>query len=400
MAVAVNLSLPAPDADALAHSERLRTRLRETIAARGAMPFSEFMQQCLYAPGLGYYSAGAAKFGPAGDFITAPELGPLFARCVARLLAPLLPGLGEQAAVLELGGGSGAFAADALQALAQLDALPARYRILEPSADLRERQRERIAALPASLAARVDWIDHPPEAPWRGVLFANEVIDALPATRFTLRHGEVCEEHVALDGDGRFLRSDRPADALVSAAVRHLERDLGEPFPDGYRSELLPQLPYWMQAIAGSLEAGLMLFCDYGFPRREYYLPERRDGTLQAHYRHRAHNDVLRWPGLQDLTASVDFTALAEAGNGAGFGIAGYLSQAQFLIATGLPEIFETAHAATTDENARYRLAQEVKQLTLPGAMGERFQVLLLARGQEVVALPAGLLLADQSRRL
>jgi SAM-dependent MidA family methyltransferase len=400
MAVAVNLSLPAPDADALAHSERLRTRLRETIAARGAMPFSEFMQQCLYAPGLGYYSAGAAKFGPAGDFITAPELGPLFARCVARLLAPLLPGLGEQAAVLELGGGSGAFAADALQALAQLDALPARYRILEPSADLRERQRERIAALPASLAARVDWIDHPPEAPWRGVLFANEVIDALPATRFTLRHGEVCEEHVALDGDGRFLRSDRPADALVSAAVRHLERDLGEPFPDGYRSELLPQLPYWMQAIAGSLEAGLMLFCDYGFPRSEYYLPERRDGTLQAHYRHRAHNDVLRWPGLQDLTASVDFTALAEAGNGAGFGIAGYLSQAQFLIATGLPEIFETAHAATTDENARYRLAQEVKQLTLPGAMGERFQVLLLARGQEVVALPAGLLLADQSRRL
>lgn len=400
MAAAVNLSLPDPDADALAHSERLRTRLRETIAARGAMPFSEFMQQCLYAPGLGYYSAGAAKFGPAGDFITAPELGPLFARCVARVLAPLLPSLGAQASVLELGGGSGAFAADVLQALGELDALPARYRILEPSADLRERQRARIATLPAPLAARVDWIEGPPETPWRGVLFANEVIDALPATRFTLRHGEVCEEHVALDGEGRFLRSDRPADALVSAAVRHLERDLGTAFADGYRSELLPQLPYWMQAIAGALEAGLMLFCDYGFPRREYYLPERRDGTLQAHYRHRAHADVLRWPGLQDLTASVDFTALAEAGNGAGFGVVGYLPQAQFLIAAGLSDLFETAHATATDEAARYRLAQEVKQLTLPGAMGERFQALLLARGLEAVALPAELLLADQARRL
>ena len=396
----VNLSLPAPDADALAHSERLHTRLRESIAARGAMPFSEFMQQCLYAPGLGYYSAGAAKFGPAGDFITAPESGPLFAHCVARVLAPLLPSLGEQASVLELGGGSGAFAADALQALAQLDALPARYRILEPSADLRERQRARIAALPAPLAARVEWIERPPETAWRGVLFANEVIDALPATRFTLRHGEIYEEHVALDGEGRLLRTDRPADALVSAAVRRLERDLGAPFADGYRSELLPQLPYWMQAIAGSLEAGLMLFCDYGFPRREYYLPERRDGTLQAHYRHRAHTDVLRWPGLQDLTASVDFTALAEAGNGAGFGVAGYLPQAQFLIASGLQEIFETAHAAAADENTRYRLAQEVKQLTLPGAMGERFQALLLARGLDAVALPADLLLADQARRL
>ena len=324
----------------------------------------------------------------------------MFARCVARVLAPLLPSLGEQASVLELGGGSGAFAADALQALAQLDALPARYRILEPSADLRERQRARIAALPAPLAARVEWIERPPETAWRGVLFANEVIDALPATRFTLRHGEIYEEHVALDGEGRLLRTDRPADALVSAAVRRLERDLGAPFADGYRSELLPQLPYWMQAIAGSLEAGLMLFCDYGFPRREYYLPERRDGTLQAHYRHRAHTDVLRWPGLQDLTASVDFTALAEAGNGAGFGVAGYLPQAQFLIASGLQEIFETAHAAAADENTRYRLAQEVKQLTLPGAMGERFQALLLARGLDAVALPADLLLADQARRL
>ena len=375
--------------------------LREEIAAHGPVPFSRFMERCLYAPGLGYYSAGAAKFGAGGDFITAPELGGLFARCTANALAPVLRMLGADADVLELGGGSGAFAEAALQALAMLGAVPRRYRILEPSADLRERQRTRLAAaLPAALHARVEWLERPPEADWRGVLFANEVIDALPATRFSVRGGEVFEEHVALDGEGAFMRCERPADMLVAGAVRHLERDLGAPFADGYRSELLPQLPYWTQAVAASLRAGLMLFVDYGFPRREYYLPERVDGTLRAHYRQRAHNDPFLHPGLQDLTASVDFTALAEAGNSAGFEVAAYLPQAQFLIASGLQEAFAAEHAAAGDEAARYALAQQVKQLTLPGAMGERFQALVFVRGIDALPLPAELLAADQSGRL
>ena len=391
--------LPEPGADERAHSDRLLQLLREQIASHGPMPFSQYMERCLYAPGLGYYSAGRTKFGAAGDFVTAPELGELFARCVVSALQPVLAMLGEEADFLELGGGSGAFAEAALKALAASDTLPRRYLILEPSADLRERQCERLQAnLPAELNARVAWLDRPPEQEWRGVLFANEVIDALPATRFAMREGEVFEEYVALDGEGRLLRVDRPADALVAGAVRHVERDLGAEFADGYRSELLPQLPYWIQAVAGSLVAGVMLFVDYGYVRREYYLPERDDGTLMAHYRHHAHNDPLYLPGLNDLTASVDFTALAEAGNSAGFGVAAYMPQAQFLIGAGLQQVFEQLQPA--DERGRLQLAQQVRKLMLPDQMGERFQAMLLARGLEGLPLPAELLAADQGGRL
>jgi SAM-dependent MidA family methyltransferase len=393
--------LPDPGADERAHSDRLLQLLRTQIAAHGPMSFAQYMERCLYAPGLGYYSAGKTKFGEAGDFVTAPELGGLFARCVANAVQPVMAMLGAQADFLELGGGSGAFAEAALLALAEAGTPPRRYLILEPSADLRERQRERLAgALPADLNARVAWLDRPPEEAWRGVLFANEVVDALPTTRFTLRAGEVYEEHVTLDGEGRLMRTDRPADALVAGAVRHLERDLGRPFEDGYRSEVLPQLPYWVQAVAGSLEAGVMLFVDYGYVRREYYLPERREGTLMAHYRHHAHADPFHLPGLNDLTASVDFTALAEAGNSAGFGVAAYLPQAQFLLASGLQGAFEQAHAQAPDDFARHRLAQEVRRLTMPEQMGERFQAMLFARGLEVLPLAAELLAADQGGRL
>jgi len=393
--------LPEPSADERAHSDHLLQLLRELIAAHGPLPFAQYMERCLYAPGLGYYSAGKTKFGAAGDFVTAPELGELFARCVANVMQPALASLGEQADVLELGGGSGAFAEAALDALAAGGTLPRQYLILEPSADLRERQRERLQAkLPAELHARVRWLDRPPEQDWRGVLFANEVIDALPTTRFCVRGGEVYEEHVMLDGEGRLRRIDRPADALTAGAVRHVERDLGTGFADGYRSEILPQLPYWIQAVAGSLRAGLMLFVDYGYVRREFYLPERDDGTLMAHYRHHAHNDPLYLPGLNDLTASVDFTALAEAGNSAGFSVAAYLPQAQFLIGAGLQEVFEHAQAQATDEHERYRLAQQVKKLMLPEQMGERFQAMLLVRGLDDLPLPAGLLAADQGGRL
>jgi SAM-dependent MidA family methyltransferase len=392
---------PEPGADERAHSDHLLQLLREQIASHGPLPFSQYMERCLYAPGLGYYSAGKTKFGAAGDFVTAPELGELFARCVVNAVQPVLAMLGSDADFLELGGGSGAFAEAALKALAAGSTLPRQYLILEPSADLRERQRERLRAnLPAELNARVQWLDRPPEPDWRGVLFANEVIDALPATRFSLRDGEVFEEYVTLDGEGRLLRTDRPADALVAASVRHVERDLGSEFADGYRSEILPQLPYWIQAVAGSLVAGLVLFIDYGYVRREFYLPERDDGTLMAHYRHHAHNDPLYLPGLNDLTASVDFTALAEAGNSAGFGVAAYLPQAQFLIGAGLQDIFESEQAKIADEYGRYRLAQEVKKLMLPDQMGERFQAMLLARGLDMLPLPAELLASDQGGRL
>ena len=378
-------ALPPPDADALAHSERLRARIQEQIiAAGGAVPFSRFMELCLYAPGLGYYSAGATKFGEAGDFVTAPELGPLFAACVADSVAPVLRQLGPRADFVELGGGSGAFAEVALKKLLALDALPSRYAILEPSADLRARQQERLRnQLNPLLYDLVEWLDAPPAQTWNGVLFANEVIDALPTPRFTLRDGEVFEEHVALDGEGRFIRSDRPADALLSAAVRHVERQRDHAFPDGYRSELLPQLPYWLQAVIGDMDSGALLFVDYGYARGEYYNAQRGDGTLRAFRRHHLVEDVYAYPGLQDLTASVDFTALAEAGTNAGFDLAGYCSQATFLIGNRLEQNLAAAEARARDETAVHNLRQQAKRLTLPTEMGERFQAMGFERDVE-----------------
>jgi len=375
----LRIELPESTPAEREHSATLAGFIRNEIAANGPLPFSRFMELAMYAPGLGYYSAGKTKFGAAGDFITAPELGSVFARCVARAIAPTLRDIGTQAQMIELGGGSGAFAEDCLRELAELDALPARYDLLEPSADLRQRQSERLRQLPTDIAARVHWIDRPPEDDWQGVLFANEVIDALPATRFSIRDGEVFEEHV-IDTDEGFASIDLPADGFTANAVRHIERDLGHGLADGYRSEVLPQLPYWIQAVCGGLQRGMALFVDYGYARREFYRADRRDGTLMATYRHRSHTDVLSRVGLQDLTAFVDFGALAEAATGAGFRIAGLGTQADFLMANGLDAVFAQAYAAAADEAARYRLSQEVKRLTLPAEMGETFKVMAFER--------------------
>ncbi|MBW8368035.1 MAG: SAM-dependent methyltransferase [Arenimonas sp.] len=389
---------PAPDADAQAHSDRLLGLIRGQIAASGGViPFSRFMELALYAPGLGYYSAGARKFGAEGDFITSPELGPTFAQCVAEGAAQVFAQLDGDVDFFEIGSGSGAFAEAALLHLAAMDALPARYLILEPSADLRERQHARLAAsLAPDVFARVSWLDGPPESTWRGVLFANEVLDALPTPRFAVRGGEVYQEHVALDPQGALIRVDQPADALLHAAVRHVERYLGAPFAEGYRSELLPQLPYWIQAVGGLLQDGAMLFVDYGYPRQEYYLPERSDGTLVCHHRHRANGNPFHLPGLQDITAFVDFTALAEAGVNAGFDFAGYCAQTSFLINCGLAGRLADIEAID-DLVERHRRTNEVKRLTLPGEMGERFQVMGFQRGVDIRPLFAR---GDLSRRL
>lgn len=321
----------------------------------------------------------------------------MFAATVANAVAPVMQQLGPQARFLELGGGSGAFAEILLKRMLELDALPDRYAILEPSADLRERQRERLEkALVPPLFALVEWLDGPFDDDWDGMVFANEVIDALPTPRFLAKDGMIYEETVELDAQGAFVRGAQPADALLGAAVRHVEAYREKPFADGYRSELLPQLPYWIQAVAGGLKRGAMLFVDYGYPRNEFYQDERDDGTMRAFYRHHVHNDVYRWPGLQDLTASVDFTALAEAGTGAGFELAGYCTQASFLLGNGLDGLLEKAEART-DEIGRVRLRDQVKKLTLPTEMGERFQVMGFQRD---VTFEAAFLLGDLTWRL
>ena len=392
-----DFQLPTPGTDALEHSARLETFIREQIeAADGAIPFSRFMELALYAPGLGYYSAGATKFGEEGDFVTAPELGPVFAACVAEGVAPVMQQIGPQARFLELGGGTGAFAEVALKRLLELDALPDRYAILEPSAELRERQRERLQRrLVPPVFDLVEWLDAPFADDWNGVLFANEVIDALPTPRFAIEAGQVLEEHVVVE-EGRLSRALRPADAFLTNAVRHIEARTGHALPDGYRSEVLPQLPYWVQAVAGGLRRGAMLFVDYGHVRSEYYQHDRTDGTLRAYYRHRMHAEPLLWPGLQDITASVDFTALAEAGVAAGFDFAGYCNQANFLLGNGLAGVLERIEQVA-DPQERQKRHNEVKRLTLPSEMGERFQVMGFEKDVE---FGAAFLAGDLSYRL
>ena len=387
------------DPDAQAHSGRLADLIREQIAGNGGvLPFWRFMELALYAPGLGYYSAGATKLGPGGDFVTAPELGGLFAECVADALSPPLRTLGDDATFMEIGGGTGAFAEAAIGRLVATGAMPARYAILEPSADLRERQRERLrATLPTESFARVEWPQTPINTPWNGGGFGNEVTDALATWRFAVIGGEIHEEHVAVGDDGRFVRIDRPADALLSAAVRHVERHCRHDFADGYRSEVLPQLPYWLQAVIGGLRTGAILLIDYGYPRGEYYDLRRDDGTLRAFHRHRMVEDVFAHLGLQDITASVDFTAVAEAGSGAGFHFDGYCSQSAFLIGNGLERRLQAHEAHCADEAARYALRQQAKKLTLPGEMGERFQAIGFSRD---AGLGHAFLMGDLSFRL
>lgn len=388
--------LPEPDDHARAHSARLCQLIAGEIAAQGPMPFQRYMELALYAPGLGYYAAGAQKFGAAGDFITAPELGSVFAETLAEALATTLRQF-DSPVLMELGAGSGALAVDLLGALARRDALPARYRILERSADLRQRQRERIhEALPA-LADRVEWLDQPPAQPFDGAIVGNEVVDALACARFVVAPDGATE--LAVDvSDGRFVETRIPARPGVCAAFERIQRDLPARLPPGYTSEVIPELGAWLAVVSAPLRRGLVLLADYGYGRPEYYRPDRGDGTLICHYRQHAHADPYWYPGLNDLSASVDFTALAEAGINCGLDLVAYENQSGFLIGAGIETIF--SHLDTLDDRARLRITSQVKQLMLPGEMGERFKIMLLGRGIDETWLPDGLLGEGQRRML
>jgi SAM-dependent MidA family methyltransferase len=374
----MRVELPEPSPEERAHSDRVAALIRAEIAAAGgALDFSRYMELALYAPGLGYYSAGKTKFGAAGDFVTAPELGFLFARCVARALVPTLQATTGD--VLELGPGSGALAAELLLELERLGALPLHYRLLERSADLRARQREILQERCPHLLPRCEWLDAPPHAPWSGALIANEVLDALPVRVFALRDDQLFARAVACDAQGAFVWRDESADARLRSDVR---RTLGErihTLPQPYVSEICPLLAPWFAEVTRSLESGIALFIDYGYTRDEYYAPQRTLGTLRCHYRHRAHDDPLILPGIQDITAWVDFDALGEAALASGWRVNWLSSQSRFLLEHGLSGAFDAAFAAAT-EAGRYRLAQEAKNLMLPDQMGERFRAMQLLR--------------------
>jgi SAM-dependent MidA family methyltransferase len=380
--------LPAPSPEALAHSERLAKLIRKEIANHdGWIPFALYMELALYAPGLGYYTAGAQKFGAAGDFITAPELSQLFGRTLARQVAEILSHSAPH--ILELGAGSGKLAADMLAELEQLANLPDSYSILEVSADLRVRQQVLIAERLPHLLNRVHWLDALPER-FSGAFIANEVLDALPVHLVHWRDSAICERGVAL-ADNDFVWQERPiGDASLLQAAQQIS------VPDDYVSEICLAARGLINSLAQRLEQGTMLFIDYGFGAREYYHPQRSSGTLMCHYRHHAHDDPFYLPGLQDITAHVNFTDIAECGIDAGLELAGYTSQAHFLINCGITDLLKD----TSLENLRdyLPLSAQLQKLTSPAEMGELFKVIAL--GKKMAEPLCGFVRGDLTRSL
>jgi SAM-dependent MidA family methyltransferase len=372
-----DIMTPRLTVEEAAHSRAVAQRIAgEARAAGGWVSFEQFMDLALYAPGLGYYSAGSVKIGPGGDFVTAPELSDLFSRCVAEQCAQVLEHGGE---ILELGAGSGRMAGVILTELAARGCLPDRYAILEVSADLAERQRRRIATLPAGLAERVVWLERLPERPIDGVILANEVLDALPCRRFRIHNGTMWQLGVAVDGEALCER-EGPADPALAQEWTRLSAQWSAPLPEGYVSEICLRVGPWLAGIADCLERGAMLLFDYGLPRAHYYHPQRLTGTLRCHYKHRVHDDPYINLGVQDITAWVDFTRVAEAALECGLEVAGFATQAAFLLATGIER--QVAEASAPVEHARR--AGEARQLLLPAQMGEAFKVMALTRGLDV----------------
>jgi SAM-dependent MidA family methyltransferase len=371
------LVLTEPQAE---HCARMNDFLAVQIAAAdGWLSFERYMELALYAPGLGYYSAGAQKFGADGDFTTAPEVSGLFGGCVARQCAEVLGALGG-GSILEIGAGSGRLAIDVLSRLETLGRLPAHYWILDISADLRERQRRHLARHLPHLQERVQWLDQPPGETFDGVILANEVLDALPVARFRWYPDRVEELGVVIDA-GRLAGGARPASPLVTQAVRRLA-DSGGNWDEGYVSEYCPRLAAWTNSVTRCLRNGAAFWFDYGLPRSQYYLAERHEGTLLCHFRHRATSDPFLFPGLQDITAWVDYTLLAEASRATGFAVAGFTTQSYFLAGLGLDQ--EMQNLAIGDANRFARLANQARRLMLPGEMGERFKAMAWLRGLDL----------------
>ena len=382
-------SLPEPTPEEHALSQRLTDLIGADIdRAGGAIPFARFMELALYAPELGYYSAGKHKFGAAGDFVTAPELGPVFAQCLARQCAQILAAL-PQGDILEAGAGSGALAVQLLLELERLGQLPAHYFILEISSALRARQQALFANQAAHLLERVHWLDSLPPVGFRGIVLGNELLDAMPVECFRVGADGIEQLQVGWQENHFDWRGMRASDALRDRVTA-----LG--LPEGYVSEIGFAAEGWVRSIADILEQGVLLLVDYGFPGHEFYHPQRTTGTLMCHYRHRAHGDPLVFVGLQDITAHVDFTAIAKAGTESGLSLLGYASQALFLLGCGMEDV--AARIDPTDVRVHLQFTNEVKKLTLPHEMGELFKVIAL--GRNVDAPLAGFRLQDRRGRL
>ncbi|MGE5384412.1 MAG: class I SAM-dependent methyltransferase [Betaproteobacteria bacterium] len=385
------VQLPEPTSEAKAHSERLCRRIRDEIEGDGGwMSFARFMELALYAPGLGYYAAGAQKFGAAGDFVTAPEMTPLFGQTLARQIAQVTAA--SAPFVLEAGAGSGRLAADLLLELGRLDALPERYVILELSGELRQRQHETIARAAPQALARVEWLDRLPQR-YSGAIVANELLDAMPVHLVAWREAGIFERGVTVAGEFGFAWSERPANGALLAEAQKITEAWA--LPADYESEVALAAPRWAAEWGHILEQGAMLLIDYGFPHGEFYHPQRSGGTLMCHYRHQAHTDPFYLPGLQDITAHVDFTAIIATAHAAGLELYGFTTQGRFLTNCGLLACL----AELSPGSPQYlRAAGAANRLILPQEMGELFKVMAIGRGIDCTLDGFGR--GDQSHRL
>ncbi len=392
MSVSADLALPLPDAVAAQTSQYLQVLVEQKLKTQ-TLSFAEYMQLALYEPGLGYYMAGAHKFGEGGDFITAPEVSPLFGQCIARQCQQIFAA--TEPTVLELGAGSGKLAASIINAFSNTPDF--KYSILEPSAELQQRQQRYLqGVLGDDNFSRVTWCNELPQA-IDGVIIANEVMDALPFEQFTIAKDGPMQVGVALE-DGALNYTMMEAPTAMRDKIDQIQQDIGFDLPHGYTSEISMLLPGWISALGACLKRGVLLLSDYGYSRKEYYLQERSTGTLSCFYQHRTHTDVFFYPGLQDITAHVDFTHVVESGAAVGLDLLGYTSQASFLLDNGLLDIAEPQLQACQSEAERLTLSAQIKTLSLPGEMGERFQ--FMALGKSFSTPLAGFRSQDLSHRL
>lgn len=368
------LDLPSPPPELVELSHTLGERIVDSIHQHGPMPFDRYMGMCLYEPGLGYYFNGLQKFGREGDFVTSPEQGGLFAKALARHIDHISPEWGDDWILLELGAGSGALASDLLS---ELDNPPSQYLILEPSAALREVQVETLKS--AGHENKVQWIREPPSDLFNGLVLGNEVLDALPVKRWRLTEQGIKELAVSVETTGsvgRFAWTGIPPSKRLEQAVTDVMEQLPHALPIGYESEILLDLPAWFRTISEPLRRGVVLFIDYGYTREAFYHPDRTAGTLVCHYRHRAHFDPFIWPGLTDLSAFVDFSALADTARANGFDVGQFSTQALFVLSSQIHDSL----LLVPDEQERLKRLSEFKRLTLPSEMGEKFRVMALMR--------------------
>jgi len=399
LAVTSNAATHLPEVDEAmrAHSELLQDRIREAIVARGgSIGFDQFMQMALYEPGLGYYTSAWRKFGEQGDFITAPEVSPLFGGCLANFCQHALSSV-DDGSILEFGAGSGRMAADILTELDARDALPSAYLIVEVSAELQQRQRQTLQAAVPHLLERVQWLQTLPEPGFCGIVLGNELLDAMPVQRFRLEASTVRELGVTWsEVETRFVLQTMEAGQALKQAVEHIRQTTGSEFADGYESELSLAQGAWLQTVGDVMDQGVVVLIDYGYGRPEYYHPQRHMGTLMCHFRHRAHDNTFKYIGLQDITAYVDFTAVAEAAVNNGMQLLGYTTQCGFLLENGLEGMMPDPEQVS--QQSLLAFAQQVKTLTLPSEMGERFKVMAIGKGIQA-DLP-GFRLQDQRGRL